>query len=207
MNTISTASTRPRLSCGVTSGTSVERMNTLTASAPDSTISDTSATTKLVVTPRTMVPTPNSATEARRIGPTRRRNGRNASTSVTPAAPTPIAARSQPSPTAPTARRSSAIAGRSATAPPKSTAKRSSVIAPNRIGSERTKRRPSMASLRPGRARSGRVATGRGCTKRITTAPTTTSAAPTANGMPTPATYRKPPSTGPKMADACHVID
>ena len=43
MNTASTASTRPRLSGGVTSGTSVERMNTLTASAPDSTSSATNA--------------------------------------------------------------------------------------------------------------------------------------------------------------------
>ena len=34
MNTFSTASTRPRVDGGVASGTSVARMNTLTASAP-----------------------------------------------------------------------------------------------------------------------------------------------------------------------------
>src|SRR5439155_24769839 len=69
MNTASTASTRPRLSAGVINGTSVERMNTLTASAPDNTSSDTNATAKLVVTPSTIVPTPNSATTTSRVRP------------------------------------------------------------------------------------------------------------------------------------------
>ena len=44
MNTLSTASTRPRLSNGVTSGTSVDRMKTLTESAPDSTAIEMNAT-------------------------------------------------------------------------------------------------------------------------------------------------------------------
>ena len=61
MKTFSTASTRPRRSAGVTSGTSVTRMNTLTASAPDSTAIATNATAKLVVAPSTIVPTPNTA--------------------------------------------------------------------------------------------------------------------------------------------------
>jgi len=44
MKTFSTASTRPRLDAGVTNGTSVARMNTLTASAPDSRSMATNAT-------------------------------------------------------------------------------------------------------------------------------------------------------------------
>ena len=72
MNTVSTASTRPRLSAGVTSGTSVARMNTLTASAPDNTASERKATMKLVVTPRTIVPAPKTATAISSVRPTRR---------------------------------------------------------------------------------------------------------------------------------------
>ena len=114
MKTASTASTRPRLSAGVASGTSVERMNTLTASAPDSARSATNAITKLVVRPRTMVPTPNSATETSSVRPTRWLTGFHAKKIVTRPAPIPTAARSHPSPTAPTPRRSSAMAGSSA---------------------------------------------------------------------------------------------
>ena len=45
MNTFSTAITRPRISSGVASGTIVARMNTLTASAPASTMRATKAST------------------------------------------------------------------------------------------------------------------------------------------------------------------
>ena len=44
MNTFSTAITRPRMWSGVASGTIVERMNTLIASAPESTSRATNAT-------------------------------------------------------------------------------------------------------------------------------------------------------------------
>ena len=44
MNTFSTADTRPRIGSGVASGTMVERMNTLTASAAASTTRATNAT-------------------------------------------------------------------------------------------------------------------------------------------------------------------
>ena len=44
MKTFSTAATRPRMRSGVASGTIVERMNTLMASAPDSTSRATNAT-------------------------------------------------------------------------------------------------------------------------------------------------------------------
>ena len=44
MNTFSTAMTRPRMWSGVASGTRVERMITLTASAPERTTSATKAT-------------------------------------------------------------------------------------------------------------------------------------------------------------------
>ena len=64
----------------------------------------------------------------------------------------PAAARSQPSPTAPTPSRSSAMAGSRATAPPNSTANRSSEMAPSRIGVRRMKRRPSSASCSDGRS-------------------------------------------------------
>ncbi len=70
MNTFSTARTLPRVSLGVTSGTRVARMNTLTASAPDSTSSETNAITKLVVTPSTIVNTPNTATATSSLEPT-----------------------------------------------------------------------------------------------------------------------------------------
>jgi hypothetical protein len=67
MNTFSTASTRPRVSLGVTSGTSVARMNTLIASAPESTSNATNATAKLVVIPSRIVNTPNTATAASKL--------------------------------------------------------------------------------------------------------------------------------------------
>ncbi len=158
-------------------------MNTLTESAPESTSSARNATAKLVVSPRAMVPTPNSATAASSVRPTRRLTGRTASHSVTAPAPIPIAARNQPSPTAPTPRRSSAMAGSRATAPPKSTAKRSREIAPRRMGWLRTKRSPPTASRRLGRSRSTVPgATWRGCTRRTTTAATSTNIAAAAKG-------------------------
>ena len=58
MNTFSTASTRPRADAGVTNGVSVDRMNTLTASAALSTRRLTNAIAKLCVMPSTMVPMP-----------------------------------------------------------------------------------------------------------------------------------------------------
>ncbi len=176
------------MSAGVTNGTNVDRMNTLTASAPESTSNARKATAKLVVTPSTMVPTPKSATQASRTRPMRWLTGFHVRNSATTPAPIPVAARSQPSPTAPTPNRSSAMAGSNATAPPKSTAKRSSEIAPSRIGRLRTKRSPSIASCMPDwavpssrRAAAGR-SYGRTCTVRIVTAAMTTSTTAVANG-------------------------
>ena len=62
MNTFSTARTRPRMSEETARGTSVLRMNTLTASAPVSTAMATKATAKLRVIPSTIVTRPNAAT-------------------------------------------------------------------------------------------------------------------------------------------------
>src|SRR3954469_20544444 len=73
MNTASTASTRPRFDSGVTSGTSVARMNTLIASAPDNTNIAMNATAKRCVTPSAIVATPKVATAANKNTPTRRR--------------------------------------------------------------------------------------------------------------------------------------
>ena len=134
ISTISTARTWPRIASGVTSGTSVARMYTLIASAADSIASARNATAKLVVTPRATVPTPNAATAIKRITPMWRRTGRIASPMVMIAAPIPVAARSQPRPTAPTPSRSSAMAGNNAIAPPNNTAMRSRVIAPSSTG-------------------------------------------------------------------------
>jgi hypothetical protein len=134
-------------------------MNTLTESAPERTRSAMNATAKLVVAPSTIEPTPNRATVASSTRPTWRRTGRTVRNKVTAPAPMPIAARSHPSPTAPTPSRSWAIAGSSAIAPPNSTAKRSSEIAPRRTGSERTKRSPANASRSPPRGRSTTTAT------------------------------------------------
>lgn len=78
MKMFSTARTLPRADAGVTSGTRVERMNMLTASAPDRTAMATSATVNEVVRPSAIVPTPNTATTPNNVLPTRRRTGRSA---------------------------------------------------------------------------------------------------------------------------------
>ena len=148
---VSTASTRPRLSGGVRSGTSVARMKTLKASAPDSRAMAPKATAKLRVAPSRIVPRPKAATAISSVRPTRRVTGRTASLTMTAAAPSPPAARSHPSPTASRPRRSVAMAGSRAMAPPNRTAKRSSERAPTRIGRLRMKRRPSIASDQVGR--------------------------------------------------------
>ena len=46
-------------------------MNTLTESAPDKAIGAMKATTKLVVNPSTIVPTPKNATATNKVRPTR----------------------------------------------------------------------------------------------------------------------------------------
>ena len=160
-------------------------MNTLTESAPDSTSSAMNATTKFVVTPSTIVPMPNSATTTSSVRPMWRCTGRTVRNSVTLPAPMPIAARSTPSPTAPTPSRSSAMAGSSATAPPNSTANRSSEIAPSRIGCVRTKRTPSTASCIVARSRTTGGASWSGRTKRIATADPASSTAPATYGTRT----------------------
>ena len=93
-----------------------------------------------------MVITPKMAITTSRVRPTRRRTGRTESISAVVPAPIPVAARSQPRPTAPTPSRFSAIAGSRAMMPPKRTANRSREIAPNTTGCRRMKRSPSRAS-------------------------------------------------------------
>ena len=156
INTFSTASTRPRMSSGVASGTRLARMNIDTASTAAAATRAMKATAKLRVKPSTMVRTPNMATMVRSRRPTCRRSGRIDRVRAVPAAPIPTAARNQPRPTAPTPRRSSAMAGSRAITPPKSTANRSRLIAPNTIGVRRMKRSPSKASRATWRAPAGR---------------------------------------------------
>ena len=74
--TPSTAITRPRAGLGVTNGTSVARMNTLTESAALNSSRAAKATAKLRVSPRTMVPTPNRATTVYSLRPMWRMTGR-----------------------------------------------------------------------------------------------------------------------------------
>ena len=123
------ADTRPNLSRGVTRGTSVCRMKTLSPSAAESTIIAANAIQKSRVRPSTMVARPKTVTDAISAWPTRLVKGRHASTRAVSPPPNPPAPRSNPSPDPPTPSRSSAMAGNRATAPPKSTAKRSIEIA------------------------------------------------------------------------------
>jgi hypothetical protein len=64
--------TRPRADDGVTNGTSVLRMNTLTESAALNNITLRNAIAKLCVTPNVIVNTPKRATAMNIIGPVRR---------------------------------------------------------------------------------------------------------------------------------------
>ena len=95
-NTRSTATTRPRRCGGVSSGASVERMNTLTMSLAESKSSTPNVSQNESLTPSRIVNTPNPATEMSRIGPTRARMGRPESRMPTTTAPMPGAARSTP---------------------------------------------------------------------------------------------------------------
>ena len=154
MNTDSSALTRPRSSGGVSSGTSVPRISTLTMSAPASTASARMDSGKLVDSPNTTVAAPNVPTATNRMRPTLCRRGRAASTTPTPIAPMPGAARNRPLPSAPTCSTSVANTGSSAVAPPNSTAARSSEMAPSSAGVARTKRMPAVTSRHVAVARS-----------------------------------------------------
>src|ERR1700688_1595516 len=104
IKTISTAITRPRISSGVRSCTSVARIITLTMSAAPKKISDNSDITKLVDTPNKIVHIPNPATDHSSVGPAFPRSGRCASAMAVKAAPTPGAVRSNPNPHGPVCR-------------------------------------------------------------------------------------------------------
>ena len=76
MNIVFTAPTRPRISCGVRTCTTVDRMTTLTMSDAPRTTSAASESGKLRERPKTMVATPKIATHDRSSTPARPRIGR-----------------------------------------------------------------------------------------------------------------------------------
>ena len=112
----------------------VLRMTMLTPSVTPLTNRATSETAKTVDRPKTIMLTPNPATQTRRIRPAWRLGGRRVATSITSSAPIDGAVRSTPRPAGPTWRMSVAKIGSRAIAPPKNTANRSSAIEPMRGG-------------------------------------------------------------------------
>ena len=126
------------MSFGVASCTSVPRTNTLIISAAPATVSATIESQNECDTPNTTMHTPNSATLTSILAPLCRRSGKYASTTAVTTAPTPPAARNQPSPIGPTCRISCAYTGSSATAPPSNTANISSEIDPSTTFSRQT---------------------------------------------------------------------
>ena len=101
MKTVLTALTRPRMSFGVVSCTSVCRTMMLTMSqAPTSTRAATESAT-LRESPNTTVKPPYAQTHHSIAAPARRRKGQCANTSAIVTAPMPGAQRSRPSPEGP----------------------------------------------------------------------------------------------------------
>ena len=76
MKTMSTALTRPRISSGVMSCTSVARITTLIMSEAPTSTSATRETTRLREIPKMMVNMPKAATHHSMVRPTRLRSGR-----------------------------------------------------------------------------------------------------------------------------------
>src|SRR5450432_798768 len=142
MKTLFTADTRPRISSGVRSCTSVCRTTTLIMSSPPARISMTRESGNECESPKTIVARPNPATAMSSDRPALRMGARPRRRMATNTAPIDGAARSQPKPSAPTCRMSFAYTGRSVVAPPKSTANMSSVIAARMILVCHTKRTP-----------------------------------------------------------------
>ena len=174
MNSALTAVTRPRISSGVPSCTSVMRITTLTMSDAPSTTSAISATMNELDSANTMVESPNAATAANMMRPALRSNDQRVSTIAMPSAPTAGAARNRPSAHGPAAWMSRANTGSSAVAPPSSTANRSSEIAPRMIGLRLMKPKPaknvaSVNGSRCGVARSMRT--------KVTSTPASTNSA------------------------------
>ena len=97
MNSRFTADTRPRISSGVLSCTSVERTTTLTTSAAPSTAIAAIDSGSERDRPNTIVASPNSTTEPNISGPARPVIGRLASHTDIASAPTAGEARSSPS--------------------------------------------------------------------------------------------------------------
>ena len=103
-----TADTRPRISSGVSSCTSVMRVTTLMLSAAPVTTKASSDKPKCVDRPNTTMANPNTPTASSKRGPTRRLSGQRMSTSDMASAPTAGAARSSPRPVGPVCKMSRA---------------------------------------------------------------------------------------------------
>ena len=147
-----TALTRPLFSSGVLICTRVCRTTTLTMSAAPRTASAARESRKDRERPKTIVMTPNSATQGNIRAPARRASGLCASTKATTAAPTAGALRRRPESPGSGVQDVASVDGRSAVAPPNNTAKRSSEMAPRIGGREKTKRRPVESPSNPGSA-------------------------------------------------------
>ena len=164
MNTISTATTRPRTSFGAATAGIVLRMLTLIMSTKPLTASAASERAKLCESPKTIIETPNAATTARSVVPgvppdrlAGEHDRRRAS------APTAGALRSTPRPSGPVWRICFAKSGSSAIAPPKRTANRSSEIAPSMTGVRLMNLIPSSTLESPGAFAPGTRSSGSLC--------------------------------------------
>ena len=134
MNTQFTAATRPRIASGDRTRRIVERMTMLMPSVTPLMNRAAIDSQKLVDNPKTIMLTPNPATQIRNVRPACRLGGQRVAAIITSSAPSDGAVRSRPSPAAPTWRMSLAKTGSRAIAPPKKTANRSSAIDPSRGG-------------------------------------------------------------------------
>ena len=126
-----TAATRPRMSSGVSSWSSVIRVTTLTLSAAPVTMRAPMESAILVERPKTKLAIPNTATATNIQRPTLRSIGHFVKTTAISNAPTAGDDLRIPRPSGPVCKMSLAKMGSNAVAPPKSTANRSSAMAPN----------------------------------------------------------------------------
>ncbi len=102
MNTQLTDATRPRIRSGERTRRIVLRMIMLTPSVTPAKNSAASDRAKIVEAPKTIMLSPNPATQRSRVRPAWRLGGRRVATSITRSAPTDGAVRRTPSPAGPT---------------------------------------------------------------------------------------------------------
>ena len=136
------AETRPRISSGVVNCKIVERSTTDTLSNTPEVNSAPTESHRDFDSAKTIIATPNPATAESRIRPALRLIGWRAKYKPIKIAPQAGAARSRPSVSGPLCNTFLTKAGSKAIAPPNSTANMSKASAANKMGCEKTKRKP-----------------------------------------------------------------